>query len=245
MLVLDLVGGALQYAIQCFDRTLFPPHCLITGKVIQGNPPLPMVSVEGLDRCTAAPDAVELMLTAQRHCVADEIAFSSIAALWELHAHAPTHALMMAIKYRGHSKLAFALGATIGTTICNRAWLFIRFDEQTVVTFVPVHRTRRRERGYDQAQCIANGLAASLGTQTLSTLQRTRYTGTQTALNEVARANNMANAFGVRLNSNVNGKHVILVDDVFTTGATANAAATALILAGARRVDVVTVCATL
>lgn len=245
MLVLDLVGRALQHVVQCFDRTLYPPHCLITGKAIHGTPALPMVSAEGLDRCMAAPDAVELMLTAQRHCAADEIAFSSIAALWELHAQAPTHALMMAIKYRGHSKLAFALGNVIGKAISNLAWPLMRYDEHTVVTFVPVHKTRRRERGYDQAQCIANGLAASLGTQAQSTLHRIRYTGTQTALNEIARANNMTNAFCVLHTSDVKDKHVILVDDVFTTGATANAAATSLILAGARRVDVATVCATL
>jgi ComF family protein len=103
---------------------------------------------------------------------------------------------------------------------------------------VPLSRKRLKKRGYNQAAILAASLARVTGlAQAEHALQRTRETPTQTTLAPEARVANVAGAFIVP--AAVHGTFV-LVDDVCTTGATLTAAATALMQAGAERVEAVT-----
>ena len=101
---------------------------------------------------------------------------------------------------------------------------------------IPLHRSRLRRRRYDQAELLARELALLTGRDRLEALTRTRPTERQVGLSESARVANVAGAFAA--STVVRGREVLLVDDVFTTGATARAAAAALISAGARSVQV-------
>jgi ComF family protein len=103
---------------------------------------------------------------------------------------------------------------------------------------VPLGRRRQRERGYNQSECIARGLERLIGLPVQTQLlKRVRETSTQTALTPEARHANVAGAFEA---APAGGLRLVLVDDVFTTGATLAAAAVALSRAGAARVDAVT-----
>jgi ComF family protein len=103
---------------------------------------------------------------------------------------------------------------------------------------VPLGRRRLRERGYNQSEQLATALGAFTGLAVRSDLlHRCRETPTQTALTPEARQVNVAGAF---TSSPVRGQSLVLVDDVFTTGATLIAAAAALRSAGADRVYGVT-----
>lgn len=103
---------------------------------------------------------------------------------------------------------------------------------------MPLGRRRLRERGYNQSECIAAALGARLGVPVRTDLlQRVRETRTQTALTPEARHANVAGAFHA---AEVAGLELVLVDDVFTTGATLAAAGAALAEAGAARVEAVT-----
>jgi ComF family protein len=103
---------------------------------------------------------------------------------------------------------------------------------------IPLGRRRLRTRGYNQSQCIAGALGACVGAPVRNDLlQRRRETPTQTALTPEARHANVAGAFQAGA---VQGLELVLVDDVFTTGATLAAAGAALAQAGAARVGAVT-----
>lgn len=104
---------------------------------------------------------------------------------------------------------------------------------------VPIHAVRKRERGYNQAEEIAREASRHLGLPVLAhALSRTRATVSQTKLNREQRARNLENAFRCRKPASVLGKRILLVDDVYTTGATVARCAELLLEAGALSVGV-------
>lgn len=104
---------------------------------------------------------------------------------------------------------------------------------------VPLSAKRLRQRGYNQANMIASWLGKPLQLPVLDkALQRVRHTRIQQGLDARQRQDNMRNAFVVSQPRQIAGRHLALVDDVLTTGATCAAATRTLLAAGARRVDV-------
>lgn len=103
---------------------------------------------------------------------------------------------------------------------------------------VPLHVRRLKERGFNQALLLAQALPGRL---LRDTLVRTRHTQPQTGLSPTARRENVRRAFAVRRPEAITGKSVLLVDDVYTTGATVRECSRALLTAGAREVRVLTV----
>jgi competence protein ComFC len=106
---------------------------------------------------------------------------------------------------------------------------------------VPLHPARQREREFNQAEVLARLAGARLDVPVEDVLQRRRYTLTQTNFHREERLANLAGAFAVRSGGNVDGRTVALVDDVLTTGSTADACARVLRRAGAAAVVVITV----
>jgi ComF family protein len=116
-------------------------------------------------------------------------------------------------------------------------------NQRTALVSVPLAAARERERGYNQSAVLATELAKRWRMPVWSAaLERTRDTPTQTALTPQQRLVNVADAFSLvaAYRARCRGAHLILVDDVITTGATMNACATAMFAAGARSVAYVT-----
>jgi ComF family protein len=103
---------------------------------------------------------------------------------------------------------------------------------------VPLYWRRRLQRGFNQAELLARGLSRRTGIPVIRALRRLRPTPAQAGLSNSARRENVSQAFGAR---GVQGKRILLIDDVMTTGATAASCAAALKQAGARRVSLLTV----
>src|SRR5262249_42340084 len=105
-----------------------------------------------------------------------------------------------------------------------------------LVVPVPLHWRRHWDRGYNQAEAIARGLAKRLSLRVVPAIRRAEATPPLAELGPTARAEAMRGAFQAREAPEILGRTVILVDDVLTTGATCGAAARALKKAGAARV---------
>jgi len=105
---------------------------------------------------------------------------------------------------------------------------------------VPLHATRQRERGFNQANLLAELLSAQTSISSKPVLERIRCTTTQTALDRSERMENLHNAFRLRKNADVRGLRVLLIDDVLTTGSTLSECARVLKRAGALSVHAAT-----
>ncbi len=146
----------------------------------------------------------------------------------------PMRELLHRLKYRGQRYLGRSLGQLLARELVYRP-----FGDAVLIP-MPLHRTRLIERGYNQAFELARPLGAVWQVPVWSSgINRIRATAPQTGLPPSARQDNVAAAF--RVTREVAGRRLVLVDDVLTTGATANALATTLLAAGATAVCAVTV----
>lgn len=140
---------------------------------------------------------------------------------------------MHRLKFAGWRPVALALGRAAA-----EVWVAVG-ERPDVVTWVPVSRRRRAERGFDQAEALARVVARGLGVPVRPLL--TRHGGDALTQARRDRAGRLAAMQGRFVGRGTIAGSVLLVDDVLTTGATASACAHALLRAGADRVDVVTV----
>jgi ComF family protein len=167
----------------------------------------------------------------------DELVLAAVGALYTFTQDGPVQRLVHAVKYLGCYDLGVALGRDLG----RATTMFVEFDAIDCVVPVPLHAARRRERGYNQAEAIARGVAAARGIELLpDAIERGRHTRSQTRLGAGARMANVASTF-VAGRTDVRGRTVLVCDDVCTTGATLNACAETLVARGARAVCAATV----
>jgi len=150
--------------------------------------------------------------------------------------------LIHQIKYKGQKEAAREIAGWYGHLLKNESGISEQIDG---IVSVPMHKTRLRQRGYNQADWIAEGLANALDVPVLAdVLVRQSFKKSQTSKNRLERWENVKTVFGVRNAENLVGKRVALVDDVLTTGATIEACAIELLKAGCQSVGVITIAAT-
>jgi competence protein ComFC len=196
-------------------RFIHPPFCARCGRPFKG-------SLTGSFECSNCRE-MELHFTSARSAVA-----------------AKTVVLEAIHRFKYQRGLWF--GDFLGALLIREAGPALRGQNWDFIAPVPLHSLKQREREFNQAEILARHLSAAtripLHTRLL---RRVLFTMTQTRLTRQQRAANMRGAFIVRPGTKLSGENIILVDDVFTTGATTSECAQALRKAGAGKVCVWTV----
>ena len=150
------------------------------------------------------------------------------------HYEGALRSLIHLYKYSGMKPLARNLGEYLNRVVPTDQ----KFD---AVVPVPLHWRKQWRRGFNQAELLARHVAAAHSLPVLKALTRARATEVQAGLASAGRRRNMAGAFRARPRVSFTGQHLLLIDDVMTTGATASACAVALKRAGAKSVSLLTV----
>ncbi len=135
--------------------------------------------------------------------------------------------LLFALKYKDNPEIAVFLGRYYGSKLHP----FISTNKIDAVVAIPLHKRKLKMRGYNQSAMLAKGLSEALQIADLSNyVQRSKFTETQTKKTRIERSDNVSSVFGVLDKKVFEGKHVLLIDDVITTGATIESCANELLL---------------
>lgn len=149
-----------------------------------------------------------------------------------------TQHLVHALKYKRRAGVGVALGAALGGELRDCNWA----DGIDLIVPVPLHPKKEAARGFNQSTLIAEGLSDALHIpHEARSLRRIRRTESQTRKTRAERIENVAGAFAVRHPQKLEGKHLLLVDDVLTTGATIEACVQAVLTVPGTRVSVATI----
>jgi ComF family protein len=234
-------GGALisNLARAALD-TLYPPTCLACRAATERHGAL-------CPRCWSAIRFIERpycerLGTPFEHdlgqglispqAMADPPAFSRARAVARFE-DGPARTLVHRLKYSDRAELSRPVASWMA-----RAGADILADAD-LLTPVPLHALRLWRRQFNQAAALATEISRQTGKPCdLTALQRVKATSSQVGLSRTQRAENVQGAFRIAEGAALRGLNVVLIDDVLTSGATANASSRALLRAGAKRVDV-------
>ena len=146
--------------------------------------------------------------------------------------------LMHHFKYKGMQNIGNVLGAIAGEQLMQND----QFKTVDQIIPVPLHKHRLKQRGYNQSKCFADGLSQKIPAMVSdNNLVRVRATETQTHKSRFLRFENMQNVFQVTDTKKLENKHVLLVDDVVTTGSTLEACAIELLKIPGLKLSIATI----
>ena len=221
---------------QWLQSLLFPPQCrlcgIATGTALRLCSRCLAESPWIRNACTqcSAPLPAEAPNNRCGHCQKLPPAFDTTTALF--HYQPPVDYLIKRLKFARELGIVPLLAALLSARLATRAAAL-----PSLLVPVPLHRTRLRERGFNQAAELARRVGRELGIRSNHRLcRRTRNTQPQSLLSPNARRLNLRKAFSIQ--GRDIARHIAIVDDVMTTGHTSNELARVLKQAGAERVEV-------
>lgn len=231
--------------IEAAAGLLYPPHCAGCGKAVgrsdaglcrgcrRARPRL------GGSRCEVCGQPYSGAITSSfrcPNCGDRELSFDFATAAYR--SRGVVRDLIHQFKYNHRTHLRHLLARMLSEGFRDPR---LHGQMPSALVPVPLHPTRQREREFNQAEVLASLAGARLGVTVDDCLERTRYTLTQTHFHRDERFENLEGAFALRRGAEVAGRDLVLVDDVLTTGSTADACARVLREAGASSVVVITV----
>ncbi len=216
-------------------QLLAPRACSVCGCRLSGEEEVICCSCDlNLPRTNYASDAYENEMAKMFWL---RIPIERAAALFFYHAHSKATNMIYELKYHGHPEI----GEKMGIFAAREMSMANFFDGIDMIIPIPLAKKRMRQRGYNQSEWIAKGISAYTHIPVMTdVVERKSFSGSQTHLQRLGRADNVENVFHLLRPEVVRGKHVLLVDDVCTTGATIVACGKALEEAGDLRFSVFT-----
>ncbi|MCX6966927.1 MAG: ComF family protein [Verrucomicrobia bacterium] len=234
----------LRGAGSAFLDLLYPPHCtLCLCKTTAGEhlcatcrKKAPVIRAPFCDTCSQPfPGQIESAFLCP-NCRERHFEFTCAVACYQ--SRDGVREVVHRFKYNGKIYLRHVLVDWLAETLKDPRLQTPACDR---IVPVPLHPTRERERGFNQAHILAEGLARRSGIPLAHCLKRIRYTTTQTIFDREERMENLRGAFQLRQSAQVRNLHLLLIDDVLTTGSTVDECARVLRDAGAASVRVATV----
>lgn len=160
------------------------------------------------------------------------------AGMYFFHGKTKVQHLLHKLKYQGKKEVGHKLGRVYGEMMKDSGFA----NDVDIIAPVPLHEKKKRKRGYNQSDFFAMGLSESLVVDwSPKILRRNVYTETQTGKTRFERWGNVDDVFSLADEKAAQNRHVLLVDDVITTGATLEACAHALLQASGARVSIATI----
>lgn len=157
------------------------------------------------------------------------------AAAWYFHKNSALQALIFQLKYKSNKDVGLFIGKQMGALLAASE----RFSSIDALVPVPLHPQAHSKRGFNQAALICEGIGQVWHKPVLTgAIARTKHTSTQTKQTRAERWDNMENAFTIKDPTSINGKHLLIIDDVITTGATIEACGKTLLTIKNVRVSV-------
>lgn len=195
---------------------LFPPKCVLCRRVLRRE------QTDLCPQCRAD--------TPEANCRSRRIPhLAKLSALW--YYEGSVRNSILHFKFRGKRNYGQVYGRLLAMHLLQQEADF------QLITWVPISRRRKWLRGYDQVELIAQSLSRELGIPALPLLQKTRHNRAQSSLTGAdARRANVLGVYRVLQPSAAEGKTILLVDDIVTTGATISECARTLLSAGAGRI---------
>ena len=245
----DKWGRALTRELALFAAALFPSTCALCGAGTDGGLAChehQLSFASGAARCGKCAALLPGKIPDGQRCSACRLeppSWSRLIALCDYAADPAARAWILALKHGGRRDLARPLGSLLAQRVREvQEREVLALDPRAIVVSVPLHPARHFVRGYDQAGLLARAMALELGLLCVRGLRRTRATSPQGAPGSSSRLANVRGAFALRrgLKQRLAGRTVLLVDDVVTSGATANECARCLHVGGAG--EVIAVC---
>ncbi len=166
-----------------------------------------------------------------------KMAVERVASLFFYQPNSHSGSLIRSIKYGYQRRMAFLMGRTMAREVLASGF----FDGVDIIIPIPLSRRRQRERGYNQSELMALGISEMCGIPVnTGIVKRTKDNVSQTSLSFHERRENVRDIFTLISPEAVSGRHVLIVDDIMTTGATIVACAATLAEAGGVRFSVMT-----
>jgi ComF family protein len=231
---IKMIVGLLETAFGDFFKLFFPPECAACRSVLLKQ------------ECHICTTCLYNMPRTNFHLDHDNfmaqifwgrVEIENAAALYYFEKASKCRTVLHQIKYRGNKELAFYLGTIYGSEL-SRAGMFTGTD---AIIPVPLHLSREKKRGFNQSEWFARGLAEILGKPVFNQVL-IRYVGTdtQTRKSRIERWDNVSDSFRVNDGTCIENKHILLIDDVVTTGATLESCARALLERPGVKVSILT-----
>ena len=146
-----------------------------------------------------------------------QIQIEKATALFYYEPHAETANILYELKYKNHPEIGEVMGRMMARELQKNGL----FDDIDALVPVPLARKREHERGYNQSLMLAKGVSEVTGLPIYNkVVRRTKFVGSQTHRGRWERNENVADVFELMDGESIRGKHLLLIDDVVTTGAT-------------------------